>query len=174
MGRSADERRKKIVEMLKRTDTPLSGTRLSEALGVSRQIIVQDIALLRAENEEIIATARGYYIRKEPEERAERVIWVSHNDAQIEQELTIFADLGVWVKDVIVEHPVYGVITGLLNVRSRRDVKEFMKRYRTSQAPPLLVFTNGAHGHTAEAESEEVLDEAEEELRRAGIEILKR
>ena len=54
------QRRKNIITMLKQSDVPVSGTRLGKENGVSRQVIVQDITLLRVEGYDIVATPRGY------------------------------------------------------------------------------------------------------------------
>ena len=45
-----DERRQFILKLLAGSESPLSGTEIAGKCGVSRQIIVQDIALLRATN----------------------------------------------------------------------------------------------------------------------------
>ena len=55
-----DERRKKIIEILHGRKMPVSGTELAAELGVSRQVIVQDIALLRATDKNILSTNKGY------------------------------------------------------------------------------------------------------------------
>ena len=58
-------RRQEIIRLLSRTSGPISGSSLSGMLGVSRQVIVQDIALLRTEHP-ILATAQGYLLHVPP------------------------------------------------------------------------------------------------------------
>ena len=59
---SGEERRNKLLHYLSDNDRPVSGTELAQKFGVSRQVIVQDIALLRSGHAEIIATNRGYLL----------------------------------------------------------------------------------------------------------------
>ena len=56
MELTGEQRRKKIIELMQETDTPLSGTALGRITGVSRRVVVQDIALLRTEGYRILAT----------------------------------------------------------------------------------------------------------------------
>ena len=56
------KRRDGILSLLEESDTPLSGTELAHRFKVSRQVIVQDIALLRAEDKKILSTYRGYVL----------------------------------------------------------------------------------------------------------------
>ena len=64
-GLNAKERRQAILEQLKRAEKPVSATALARQYGVSRQIIVGDVALLRAGGEPISATPRGYVLDRE-------------------------------------------------------------------------------------------------------------
>lgn len=121
---TGEERRKKIAVMLGRT--PLSATKLADELGVSRQVIVQDIALLRAEGSQIIATNRGYIVAGKP--RAERVFKACHTDEQTREELYLIVDAGGCVEDVYVWHKVYGKICAQMNIDSRRKADEFCRR----------------------------------------------
>lgn len=163
------ERRKKILELLEQTPAAISGSSMAKRLGVSRQIIVQDIALLRASNLDILSTPRGYLLHHPPMGSFSRRYQVSHTSSQIEQELNLMVDLGGRVLDVIVEHPVYGEIHGTLNLSSRRDVQDFIKKIHTQKGTPLLEISRGIHMHTVEAAHEEILDEIEQELQNAGI-----
>ena len=157
-------RRKKLIELLKNSDSALSGERLSEALSVSRQIIVQDIALLRAAGCKIISTNRGYLLYPEETLKASRILTVRHSTEDIREELYTIVDLGGSIRNVIVEHEIYGSITGSLNINSRREVDDFVSRVKASQAVPLKVLGNDVHSHTIEADSEEILDEIEAAL----------
>ena len=121
---NGEERRTKIIDLLKQSDIPLSGTGLAKQVGVSRQVIVQDIALLRANAYAIISTNQGYLLSDSF--NASRVFKVIHSDEQVEEELNLFVDLGGKVEDVFVYHKVYGLIKATMNIRSRRDVKKYL------------------------------------------------
>lgn len=161
------QRRKKIVTMLRQSTKPLSGTALGKETGVSRQVVVQDIALLRTEGYEIMATARGYVLN-EPKQ-AMRIFKTFHTNEQTEEELTTIVDLGGCVLDVMVNHRVYGKVSAALNIRNRRDVQVFMNQLKTGKSTPLLNVTSGYHFHRVTAEREEILDEIEEALREKGM-----
>ena len=161
------QRRKKIVAMLKKSTEPLSGAALGRETGVSRQVVVQDMALLRTEGYDIVATARGYVLN-EPKQ-ATRIIKTCHTNEQTEEELTTIVDLGGCVLDVMVNHRVYGKVAAPLNIRNRRDVQGFMNQQRTGKSTPLLNLTSGYHFHKITAESEEILDEIEEALKDKGM-----
>ena len=64
---SGEERRNQIIHILQSSDTPISGVKLAKMLDVSRQVIVQDVALLRAKDICIHSTNRGYVIDKNQE-----------------------------------------------------------------------------------------------------------
>ncbi len=163
---TGEERREEILNTIAEAVKPVSGTALAEKYHVSRQVIVQDIALLRAAHQPIVATNRGYLMKKD--EAAQRVISVYHEDDQIEDELNTIVDLGGIVKDVFITHAVYGQLSAKLDVRSRRNVQEFLEKISSGEAQPLKNLTCGFHSHTVEAGSEEELDLIEEELRRKG------
>ena len=152
------DRRKEILSMIRDTDTPVSGTAIGKKTGVSRQVVVQDIALLRTQGYPIISTARGYLL-DEPKQ-AVRIFKVCHTNEQVEDELTTIVDLGGCVVNVMVNAP--------LNIKSRRDVQNFMDDLKTGKSTPLLNVTSGYHFHKISAESEEVLDEIEEALKKKG------
>lgn len=160
------ERRKRIVELMRRSSAPLSGTALGKATGVSRQVVVQDIALLRTEGYPVTATARGYLL---DEPRAcMRLFKVCHTDEQTEDELTTVVDLGGCIQDVMVNHRIYGEVSAPLNIRSRRDVQNFIKDIKSGKSAPLMNITSGYHFHHIAAESEEILDEIEGALQKKG------
>ncbi len=161
------ERRKRILELLRDSSTPLSGSALGKATGVSRQMVVQDIALLRSQGQPIWATARGYLLDRPKE--CTRLFKTRHTNEQSEEELTTVVDRGGCVVDVRVSHRAYGNISAPLNIRNRRDVQLFMERIRSGKSVPLLNVTSGYHYHCVSAESEEVLDEIEAALREKGF-----
>ena len=151
------ERRKKLLNLMRESKTPLSGGALGSATGVSRQVIVQDIALLRTEGHSILATARGYLL-EEPADTM-RLFKVFHDAAATEEELTTIVDLGGCVVDVMVNHRVYGKVSAPLQIKNRRDVQAFLKNLESGKSTPLLNVTSGYHFHHVSAESEEILDE---------------
>ena len=161
------ERRKKIISMMRQSSRPLSGGALGTATGVSRQVVVQDIALLRTEGHQIVATARGYLL-DEPKQ-AVRLFKVFHTNEQTEEELTTIVDLGGTILDVMVNHRVYGKVTAPLNIKNRRDVQVFMNHLKTGKSTPLLNVTAGYHFHQVAAEQEEILDEIEAALREKNL-----
>lgn len=165
-----NERRVRIVELLGQKEIPLTGTELAEELGVSRQVVVQDIALLRATNKNILSTNKGYILAKDSKEpvKAVRTFKVKHADEDTEKELQCIIDCGGRVRDVVVEHAIYGLITVDLILNSRLDIKKFMEKLKTTNALPLNFLTEGEHFHTVEADEEAILDMIEEELRKCG------
>lgn len=168
----SNERREKIRNILSISDTAVSAGKLSVQLGVSRQIIVGDVALLRASGCDIDATPRGYIMRhKAPAaEHTKRAIIVSrHESSRTEEELNILVDNGCKVLDVTVEHPVYGQLTGLLDISSRYDVKNFINKVAQADAHSLCELTDGVHIHTLEYTDEDAYKRAIEELAAAGF-----
>ena len=164
---TSEERRKEIIHIFRADSLPVSGGALSATFGVSRQIIVQDIALLRAQGHDIISTNRGY-ILKSPS-RVSRIFCVSHTDDQIEEELNLIVDLGAAVKDVYIIHEVYGRICVELGICSRRQAAAFLDSIRQGKSSPLKNITDNTHYHTVEADSMEILDEVEMLLKEKGI-----
>lgn len=168
---TGDSRRKEIMEILKREKKPVSGAGLARRMGVSRQVIVQDIALLRTAYDNIISTNRGYLLYEEPASQPwyTKVVKVKHDKEDIQQELNCIVDAGGWVVNVIVEHEIYGRLTGDLVIHNRADVREFMRRVEEHQTRPLTDLTEGVHFHTIEAEREETLNAVERALEEAGF-----
>ena len=162
-----NERRKKILQMLTESETPISGRALAEALHVSRQVIVQDIALIRAEGNNVISTNRGYILNAP--HTVSRIFKVHHTDADLENELCGIVDLGGKVINVMVNHRVYGHIEAELNIGSRRQVENFMEDIRNGKSSPLKNITSDYHYHKVEAESEEILDMIQDMLKRRGF-----
>ncbi|NLK44593.1 MAG: transcription repressor NadR [Tissierellia bacterium] len=152
-----NERRNKILNILERAQEPTKGTDLAESFNVSRQVIVQDIALLRAKGKNILATPRGYVLPKgyEKERLIKTIVCAHHNNDELEEELRIIVDLGGKIIDVIVDHPLYGEIRSQLQIGSRYDLKLFMGEFKKTKAEPLSSLTGGIHLHTIEVEDEE-------------------
>lgn len=151
MSRKAD-----ILDLLKRTKVPLKGKELAERFGVSRQIIVSDIAQLREEGNKIVSTRDGYVL--DTGGRVRRTIAVQHTSEEIYNELRTIVEMGGKVIDVIVEHPVYGELTGRIDVATLDDVEKFVSLLASSNTKPLLEISNGIHLHTIEAPDETVMD----------------
>lgn len=163
------ERRNQIIEIIKNSKNPISGTKLGNEVGVSRQIVVQDIALIRTMGYDIVSTARGYlYNEVDEKNECQRVIKVCHSDSEVEDELTTIVDVGGNVIDVMVNHRTYGKVTAPLNIKSRRDVKNFVEDLKSSKSSLLSNVTSGYHFHTISAETEDILDEIEKLLKQKG------
>lgn len=156
-----------IEQTLRTSAEPVSGDALAKHFSVSRQVIVQDISLLRAKNVPIQSTNRGYYMDAPSGFR--RTLKCRHRDDEITEELNLVVDLGATVEDVFVEHRYYGKIAATLNVQSRKDVKHFMDDIYQSVSRPLKNITDGYHFHTIFARDEETLDEVEAALADAGF-----
>ena len=164
----AASRRQAILDRLRTADRPVSASALAAGLNVSRQIIVGDIALLRAGGAEISATPRGYVLPRATD-GITRTIACRHTLAQTGQELDILVDNGCTVLDVIVEHPVYGQLTGQLQISSRYDVEQFLARIRDSDAAPLSMLTGGLHLHTLCCPNEDAYTRACAALKAPGL-----
>lgn len=163
-------RREEIRKRLIESPEPVSGSRLAEELGVSRQVIVQDVAILRAARFPVISTPKGYFLETGSSQYQARVYRVAHSDEDMEKELDLFVDLGGYVEDVFIDHPLYGELRGRLDLSSRLDVKHFIRQKEMYEGTSLLSLTQGGvHYHTVRAGSEEILDIIEKELVKAGF-----
>jgi transcriptional regulator of NAD metabolism len=167
----AETRRQQIIEMLKRRGEPITGADLSKKFQVSRQVIVQDIALIRAQGYQVLATSNGYIIPKEKESTVHRKsILCKHGGYdEMERELTIMVDAGIKIIDVIVHHPLYGRIRKALNISSRMDVEDFMRNVRKDKAEPLSALTGGEHMHTVEIPNDRAFQRMIEDLKEKGF-----
>ena len=162
----AQERRKTIINILLSEDRPIPGGELSEKCGVSRQIIVQDIAVLKGQGFDILSTHNGYLVQKSPFK--DRVFKVKHSTEQTEDELSTIVELGGTVVDVFVWHKVYGKMSAPLNIFSELQIKQFIEGIRTGKSTELMNITGGYHYHTVRAEKEETLDLIAEVLSKKG------
>lgn len=167
MALSGQERREQILKILKSSKEPVAGTDLARQLDVSRQVIVQDMALIRANGVDVTSTNRGYVIQKS--KHLSRVFKVIHTDEQVEEELNLFVDFGGKVEDVFVYHKVYGVIKADMNIKSRLDVRKYMEGISSGKSTNLMKLTSNYHYHTITAEDEQTLDLIQEELSRRGF-----
>lgn len=164
-----EERRDLLLQILKKSGGPITGSELATITNVSRQVIVGDITLLKAKGEPIIATSQGYMYLMQAHLTTtfERIIACYHPPEKTEEELNILVDHGVTVKDVKIEHPVYGDLTASVMVSNRKEVKHFMEKIESTNATYLSELTDGIHLHTIAATSENKLDEAEQALKNA-------
>ena len=164
---TGSDRRRDILQKIKESRSPVSGKELASLCGVSRQGIVQDMALIRAAGYDIISTNRGY-ILNEPK-AASRIFKVQHTDEQIEEELCAVVDLGGCVDTVFVNHRVYGRMEAELKVDSRRKAAEFLEDIRNGKSSPLKNITSDYHYHSVSADSERTLDMIEDMLKKKGF-----
>ena len=165
---NAESRRKEILNVLAASDKPVSASALSRRFSVSRQIIVGDIALLRAAGAEITALPRGYVIHSGHPGLVRRIPCI-HAPEDITEELNIMVDNGCYVQDVIVDHPLYGQLTGPLALQSRLDVDRFVKKARENDALPLSDLTGGIHLHTIICPDEEAYERVLAALKEKGF-----
>lgn len=169
----AEERRRLLVRLLEEQgDQPLTGTELASRFGVSRQVIVQDMAILRAAGVPLVATPRGYLLLRYPHPggaMVRDVLAVCHSPAKTRDELLFLVNAGCHVLDVVVEHPVYGELRGDLRLRTAADVEDFLQRVAAARARLLSSLTGGFHFHTVEAPDLETVAKARKGLRELGI-----
>lgn len=158
----AEERRKEVIRRLQGAGEPLSASRLASEFGVSRQIIVQDIALIRASGLNVTALSRGYVLEKKG--CFQRVFKLLHSDEDVENELNMIVDAGGTVVDVFVFHKVYGTVRAEMGISSRLHVKHFLQEIASGKSSLLKNVTAGYHYHTVSADSEETLDVIETKL----------
>lgn len=161
------DRRQDIIKTIEQAKKPVPAKKLAADHGVSRQVIVQDIALIRAAGYDILSTNRGYILTKPG--KVTRVFKVSHTDEQMEEELCSIVDLGAEVINVMVHHKVYGTMEAALNITSRKKVSDFMEGIRSGKSSPLKNITGNYHYHTVAADNEEILDEVEHVLKEKGF-----
>ena len=166
-----EERREKLLSLLQESHSPITGSELAKKTGVSRQVIVGDINLLKARNIPIMATSQGYlYIRPAQNNfLIEKTIVCSHSRSQTKEELNILVDHGITVKNVAIEHPIYGDLTASLMVSNRKEVEHFLNKVKLTNSSLLADLTSGIHLHTLAAPSNETIEKAEKELKAAGI-----
>lgn len=168
---TGEQRRIQILQLLKEQGPPLSGTALAKVFGVSRQVIVQDIALMRAENHSILSTNKGYLYRSAEEENSQpkRVFYVKHSTEQVLEEFLTMTELGGRVLDVAVEHEIYGQIRVDLLIETPQDARDFSEKLSNCRDNPLKVLTDDCHYHTVAAPSEKLLDMIQQELEEKGF-----
>ena len=166
---TADQRRTSILGTLLHADGPVSASALAGKLSVSRQVIVGDIAILRASGAPISATPRGYVLAEREKRGLQRTVACCHTAEEMGEELCVMVDNGCTVVDVIVEHPVYGQITAPLELSSRWDVEKFVERVAEEAAQPLSALTRGVHLHSLLCPDEAAYERTVRRLDAAGF-----
>lgn len=165
---TGDERRLFLLKTISNRTTPISASKLATITKVSRQVIVGDVALLRAQGHDIIATRRGYVMHYE-DDRFIAKIAVNHTYEQTELELKTLVKLGIHIIDVTVGHPIYGELTGQLNIKNLDDVNDFIKELSSGKAELLSSLTQGIHLHTISCPDETIYNQALNALDKLGF-----
>ncbi len=166
----ANARRRVVARLIDAAAQPMSATALAVEMGVSRQVIVGDVALLRAEGCQIVSTARGYLGGdKMLGGRFVGRLACRHDDASTKSELYAMVDLGGHVLDVAVEHAIYGELTGQLGLMCRADVDDFCDRLSEKTSLPLSALTGGIHLHTLSCADRAAFERIKAELGRRGF-----
>ena len=166
---NSNERREKLLRILKKSNEPVKGIDLAKELNVTRQIVVKDIALLRASGIDILATSTGYIIYTIKNKEFKIKCKNHFNDEHLLLELQTIIDLGGKVKDVIVDHSMYGTIKAELNLKSNRDLKIFMEKRKKDGFKQLSSLSQDYHVHTIEVPDEKTLEEIKKELKEVNI-----
>lgn len=166
---NAEQRRTRLLEILQEKDEYLNASRLSHQLGVSRQIIVSDVAILRERGWDIISTPRGYLLDDKAEWGYTGTVACRHDEEGVREEFYIIVDNGGSVIDISVEHPIYGQLTAQLDVRSRYDADLFIDRCREEKAVLLSALTDGLHLHRVGTQRREDFLRIRAALAKAGI-----
>ena len=159
------ERRDNIINLLLESNEPIKGNIIAKKYFVTRQVIVKDIAILRAKGKSIIATPDGYIINKN-ENKVKAIIAVTHNEEEMFNEMSIVIKYGGTIEDVIVEHPLYGEIAAMLMIKNYNELNKFVQKYKEQRARLLSVLTNGVHLHTISAENEDNINLIISELKK--------
>ena len=161
------QRRTEILKLLQQEEKPVAARAMASQFGVSRQVIVQDMAVIRAATPGILSTTRGYVIQQDSS--CVREFKVRHESDQTAEEMNLIVDCGGRVKNISISHRVYGRVTAEMDIRSRQDVNEFVQAINSSHSSVLSSATSGYHYHLIEASSQERLDLIGEQLKKAGF-----
>ena len=165
---SSKKRREEIINLLINSNGPIKGTELAALFNITRQIIVKDIAILRAEGRNIIATPDGYIYNKDIN-KIKSIIAVNHDSSKTIEELEIVVKYGGIIEDVIIEHPLYGEIRGNLMIKNLNDLYKFESKFKNKNVKPLSDLTQGIHLHTIAADTQEDIESIIRELEEKGF-----
>ncbi len=162
-------RREAILKRLSQEQQAISASQLAKEFHVSRQVVVGDIALLRAQGEAIVSTSKGYLLSSNVHNPVltNRIV-CKHRSEETLDELFTIVDFGGAVLDVRIDHPIYKEIVVELKVRSRKDAMDFMANIENKQATLLSGLTDGVHIHTIETATKEEFDQIKEALNQKG------
>ena len=165
-----DNRRNRLLRLLEESDEPVTGSCLAQRLQVSRQVIVQDIAVLRASGYPIVAALNGYYLQTQVTNKLQKTFLSSHHGLErMEEELQIVVDFGGRMISIAVSHPIYGDIVCPLKIQNREDIREFLEKLEVEKATPLSSLTEGIHFHTIEVDREEIFEKIIKQLKIKGF-----
>ena len=165
---NAAQRRERILTRLNSAGAPLSASTLAAELGVSRQIVVGDVALLRAGGAQIDATPRGYQLHPAEKGYTGILACVHRTEDEMRRELYTIVDQGGVAVDVAVES-LYGEIRANLNLASRYDVDTFLVQARSAPESLLSRMTGGVHLHTLRCPDRASFERIRAELYRQGL-----
>ena len=166
---NAAQRRECILTRLSGAQNPVSASALAAELGVSRQIVVGDVALLRAGGAQIDATPRGYQLHPAEKGYTGILACVHRTEDEMRRELYTVVDQGGIVVDVAVENPLYGELRGNLNLASRYDVDHFIQQAADTPECLLSRMTGGVHLHTLSCPTPEAFRRIEAALDAKGL-----
>ena len=161
------QRRTEILKLLQQEEKPVAARAMASQFGVSRQVIVQDMAVIRAATPGILSTTRGYVIQQDSS--CVREFKVRHESDQTAEEMNLIVDCGGRVKNISISHRVYGRITAEMDIRSRQDVQEFLQALAGGASTVLSTATDGYHYHLVEAATPDRLDLIGQALQDAGF-----
>ncbi len=165
-----ENRRNTLLILLQESDGPLTGSCLARRFQVSRQVIVQDIAVLRASGYPIVAALNGYCLQIQSEDKLQKTFVSFHQGIErMEEELQIIVDYGGRMLNIAVSHPIYGDIVCPLKIQNREDIREFLEKLEIENATPLSALTEGVHFHTIEVDKEENFDKIVKQLKLKGF-----
>ena len=150
----AEQRRQQIYAYIAGASNPVSASTLAKTFGVSRQIVVGDVAILRASGYDIASTPKGYMLAELESEGIVKIFVCNHLPEQTEAELSAILYHGGEVLDVIVSHPIYGQISAPLNLKTQFDIAVFLQKIASEEAALLSDLTGGLHLHTVRCPDE--------------------
>lgn len=154
-----EKRRQELLNILNQSLTPLTGEELAKTYGVTRQVIVNDMATLRSAGYPIRSTVKGYEISKAATQGILRSIICRHKPEDVRTELHTIIALGGLIHNISVNHDVYGNLTAPLSIKTEADVEDFLKRQKDSASGLLSKLNDGLHTHLIEAPTMDAMEQ---------------
>lgn len=154
-----EKRRQELLYVLSQSAVPLTGEGLAQVYGVTRQVIVNDMAALRDAGYPIRSTVKGYEISKAPKQGILRTITCRHAAEDTLTELQTIISLGGLIHNVSVNHDVYGNLTAPLSIKTEDDIEAFLNKQKNSASGMLSKLNNGLHTHLIEAPTPEAMEQ---------------